>query len=213
MKTGELEKPLDRSKVKSRRQGGVNVSYIEGWHAISEANRIFGFDGWSRNTMEITCVSERERLVGKSQESGWGVTYTARVRVAVIHEGHEVVRDGMGAGHGIGKDLGECHESAIKEAETDAMKRALMTFGNPFGLALYDKEQREVEDVKQAPKVDPVAANMIANIERQTEGMRLVKMYNSEAFTADFNRLSNADQLAVRKAFEAKEQTFLVETP
>ncbi|MFM7549233.1 MAG: Rad52/Rad22 family DNA repair protein, partial [Cyanobacteriota bacterium] len=36
------------------------------------------------------------------------------------------------------------HESALKEAETDAMKRALMTFGNPFGLALYDKRQREV---------------------------------------------------------------------
>ena len=29
-------------------------------------------------------------------------------------------------------DLGQAHESAIKEAETDAMKRALMTFGNPF---------------------------------------------------------------------------------
>ena len=41
-------------------------------------------------------------------------------------------------------DLGQAHESAIKEAETDAMKRALMTFGNPFGLALYDKQQRQV---------------------------------------------------------------------
>ena len=42
------------------------------------------------------------------------------------------------------------HESAIKEAETDATKRALMTFGNQFGLALYDKEQREVAD--KAPR-------------------------------------------------------------
>ncbi len=41
-------------------------------------------------------------------------------------------------------DLGQAHQSALKEAETDAMKRALMTFGNPFGLALYDKRQREV---------------------------------------------------------------------
>jgi hypothetical protein len=41
-------------------------------------------------------------------------------------------------------DLGQAHESAIKEAETDAMKRALVTFGNPFGLALYDKSQRQV---------------------------------------------------------------------
>ena len=55
-----------------------------------------------------------------------------------------MIREGSGAGHGIDADLGQAHESAIKEAETDAMKRALMTFGNPFGLALYDKQQREV---------------------------------------------------------------------
>jgi hypothetical protein len=35
-------------------------------------------------------------------------------------------------------------ESAIKEAETVAMKRALMTFGNPFGLALYDSSRRSL---------------------------------------------------------------------
>jgi len=55
-----------------------------------------------------------------------------------------VIREGCGAGHGIDVDLGQAHESALKEAETDAMKRALMTFGNPFGLALYDKQQRQV---------------------------------------------------------------------
>ncbi len=44
----------------------------------------------------------------------------------------------------MGLTPGEAHESAIKEAETDAMKRALSTFGNPFGLALYDKEQQNV---------------------------------------------------------------------
>jgi hypothetical protein len=44
----------------------------------------------------------------------------------------------------VGLLPGEAHESAIKEAETDAMKRALSTFGNPFGLALYDKEQQNV---------------------------------------------------------------------
>ena len=52
-------------------------------------------------------------------------------------------------------DLGLAHESALKEAETDAMKRALMTFGNPFGLALYDKQQRQVTSSvreEQAPQ-------------------------------------------------------------
>ena len=32
----------------------------------------------------------------------------------------------------------------MKGAETDATKRALATFGNPFGLALYDREQAGV---------------------------------------------------------------------
>ncbi|MEB3360517.1 MAG: Rad52/Rad22 family DNA repair protein [Synechococcaceae cyanobacterium] len=45
---------------------------------------------------------------------------------------------------GCDVDLDQAHESALKEAETDAMKRALMTFGNPFGLALHDKAQRQV---------------------------------------------------------------------
>jgi len=67
------------------------------------------------------------------------------VRVTVTAGGlTPLIREGSGAGHGIDVDLGQAHESALKEAETDAMKRALMTFGNPFGLALYDKAQRQV---------------------------------------------------------------------
>jgi DNA recombination protein Rad52 len=135
-----LSAPLDRAKVQTRSQAGRSLAYLEGWQAIAEANRIFGFDGWQRETIAVQCVSERERTLGSSNRAGWGVTYTARVRIRV----GEVIREGSGAGHGIDADLGQAHESALKEAETDAMKRALMTFGNPFGLALYDKQQREV---------------------------------------------------------------------
>jgi len=148
-----LSAPLDRAKVQTRSQAGRSLSYMEGWQAIAEANRIFGFDGWQRETIAVHCVAERERTLGSSNRAGWGVTYTARVRIRV----GEVIREGSGAGHGIDADLGQAHESALKEAETDAMKRALMTFGNPFGLALYDKQQREVTSstapmpVRQAP--------------------------------------------------------------
>ena len=135
-----LSAPLDRAKVQTRSQAGRSLAYLEGWQAIAEANRIFGFDGWQRETIAVQCVAERERTLGSSNRAGWGVTYTARVRIRV----GDVIREGSGAGHGIDADLGQAHESAIKEAETDAMKRALMTFGNPFGLALYDKQQREV---------------------------------------------------------------------
>jgi DNA recombination protein Rad52 len=140
-----LSAPLDRGNVRQREQGRSRVSYLEGWQVIAEANRIFGFDGWQRQTIAVRCVAQAERLIGRDQKPGWGVTYTARVRVTVIAGGlTPLIREGSGAGHGIDVDLGQAHESALKEAETDAMKRALMTFGNPFGLALYDKRQRQV---------------------------------------------------------------------
>jgi len=145
-----LSAPLDRAKVRQREQGRSQVSYLEGWQVIAEANRIFGFDGWQRETVALRCVNQSERTIGargtsRDQKPGWGVTYTARVRISVSTTGQPaLIREGCGAGHGIDVDLGQAHESALKEAETDAMKRALMTFGNPFGLALYDKQQREV---------------------------------------------------------------------
>jgi DNA recombination protein Rad52 len=140
-----LAAPLDRANVRQREQGRGKVAYLEGWQLIAEANRIFGFDGWQRQTIAVRCVAQGERMIGRDQKPGWSVTYTARVRVIVTAGGlPPLVREGTGAGHGIDTDLGQAHESAIKEAETDAMKRALMTFGNPFGLALYDKQQREV---------------------------------------------------------------------
>lgn len=139
-----LKAPLSKDSVKTREQGKSTVSYIEAWHAIDEANRIFGFDSWDRETVEARCVAERERKIGQGQyqRDGWGVTYTAKVRITV----GSIIREGSGAGHGIDADLGLAHESALKEAESDAMKRALMTFGNPFGLALYDKSQVNVVD-------------------------------------------------------------------
>lgn len=149
----DLDAKLEPSKVKTREQSGRKLSYIEGWVAIAEANRIFGFDGWNRETVDIRCVAERQRKIGQAGREGWGVSYVARVRVTV----GDIVREGVGAGHGIDVDLGLAHESAIKEAETDAMKRGLMTFGNPFGLALYDKTQANVGyDDEPAPPPKPV---------------------------------------------------------
>ena len=140
-----LSAPLDRAKVQTRSQAGRSLAYLEGWQVIAEANRIFGFDGWQWQTLASRCVSQAERPVGRDQKPGWGVTYTCRVRITVgTPDSAPVIREGCGAGHGIDVDLGQAHESALKEAETDAMKRALMTFGNPFGLALYDKAQRQV---------------------------------------------------------------------
>lgn len=143
----ELQKPLDRTNVKSRTQGGSSVSYVEAYHAENEANRIFGFDAWDRET-ELTHIGERE------QDGKWRVYYRAKVRITVRSDGDVTVREGCGFGSGIDRDIGQAHESALKEAESDAEKRALKTFGNPFGQALYDKTQSNVADAPApAPEV------------------------------------------------------------
>lgn len=142
----ELAKPLDKRNVKPPAPGKYG-EYIEGWRVIDEANRIFGFDGWAREVLESRCVSERDTMMGKNKDkAGFAVAYITRVRITA----HGVIREGCGAGTGIDADMGVAHESAFKEAETDAMKRALMTFGNPFGLALYDKTKANVADAPAA---------------------------------------------------------------
>lgn len=151
-----LKAKLDPANVRRREQSGRSLSYIEGWHAIDEANRIFGFDGWARETVEMRLVSEQARKVGKQGADGWSVSYIAKVRVYV----GPIMREGYGSGHGIDRDLGLAHESAAKEAETDAMKRALMTFGNPFGLALYDKDQANVGVDIPAPDMSHLPPEM-----------------------------------------------------
>ena len=135
----ELSKPLHIDKIKTRENygGGGALSYIEAHEAIREANRIFGHLGWSRETVlcEIVCTSPYKNN-GKDMVA---VAYRSIVRVSVLG----VVRDGTGYGDGqasVGRAY-SAHELAAKEAESDATKRALMTFGDPFGLALYEKDK------------------------------------------------------------------------
>jgi len=66
----------------------------------------------------------------------------AHVRVSVRAGDVNVIsREGTGFGSAQSVSPTDTHELAMKAAKTDAMKRALATFGSPFGLALYDKTQ------------------------------------------------------------------------
>ena len=144
----ELKSKLNPRHILTREQGGVQLSYLAAHHVIRRANEIFGFEGWTRETLDLAQLGSFETKVGRQKRDGWCVFYRAKVRVIV----DGVVREGCGYGEGTFTHLGQAHESAMKEAETDAMKRALMTFGDQFGLALYDKEKAHVEDPRQAER-------------------------------------------------------------
>jgi hypothetical protein len=75
-----------------------------------------------------------------------------------------VTRQDVGFGSGFAKGVGDAIEGATKEAATDALKRAARTFGNIFGLALYDKSRANVQ---AAPEPLPAAVQtMIDAIQR-----------------------------------------------
>ena len=134
----QLKAKLKPRYVKTRQAEGALLHYVEGWHAIAEANRVFGFDAWDRRTISSRCVhSERH---GRSHFAA----YVAKIRVSVRAGDITIVREGSGMGEGAAPTPGKAHELALKGAETDGTKRALATFGNPFGLALYDREQAGV---------------------------------------------------------------------
>ena len=136
--TQALQRGLSSRRIRTREANGRELSYIEGWYAISEANRIFGFDAWSRETLDSRCVLTREN------RGSFLAIYIAKVRITVHADGATIVREGHGSGEGRGTSPGEVHDIALKAAETDATKRALATFGRPFGLELYRKDKNAV---------------------------------------------------------------------
>ncbi len=147
-----LRRSLNHRHVRTREANGRELSYVEGWYAISEANRIFGFDGWNRETVDSRCVLAREN------RGSFLAVYIARVRITVHADGATIVREGHGSGEGRGISPGEVHDIALKAAETDATKRALATFGKPFGLELYRKSTKNATPCNspQLPSRQPV---------------------------------------------------------
>jgi len=184
-----LKQPIDPKVVSSREQKGMQLSYLESWYVINEANRIFGFDGWWSETVQLDCVHSDEFLV----------TYIAKVKVTVGN----VIREGVGAGHGRGQNVkqGDKHESAVKEAESDARKRALMQFGSQFGLSLYDgkkkwktaKRDRSAEQVQNLAVVAKDAilkATTKEKLDKCAEYLE-VRYTNGQIPREDYNSLSD----------------------
>ena len=165
MQLRQLRAKLDARHVKTRKANGTDLHYVEGWHVISEANRIFGYDAWDRRTVATKCVSNS----GNGQQHF--AAYTAKVRITVRAGEVTIVREGSGTGEGRGFTPGQAHEIALKSAETDGTKRALSTFGNPFGLALYDREQlgiRKRRDLRSATALGPWVLRSETGVERSS---------------------------------------------
>lgn len=148
----ELTAPLDVKHVKKPSGSfGPKGDYLEGWHVINELNRVFGFDGWSY-TIDLCRDALTEGKDSKGQPQ-WQAAYTCICTLTVAG----TTRQDVGFGSGFAKGVGDAVEGATKEAVTDALKRCARTFGNIFGLALYDKSRINVQALPESPPASVTA--------------------------------------------------------
>ena len=132
--TQRLADPLDEGLVSHRRgRGNRSYAYLEGSTVIEQANKVFGHGGWGYELVGDVTVREGESVDRETGEATPWRAYAATVRVNVpgsqprTDTGFQAVAD----------DTVDGHETAWKGAVTDALKRALRSYGDQFGNGLY----------------------------------------------------------------------------
>jgi len=110
-------------------------SYLAQHDVRAMLTRIFGFAGWSlRQLHEPRMLFQRERSDGKI-----AVCYLCSVAIILHLDSGDVEYSGVGTHVSVmGENaLGDAHDSALKSADSAALKRAAINLGTQFGLSLY----------------------------------------------------------------------------
>ena len=135
--TEKLAQPLDSGLVSHRKgRGNRNFPYLEGRAAIDQANRIFGHGGWGYDVIGGVTLHDLDQVNPGTGEVKRIRAYSATVRVNVPGS---VSRTDVGF-HVVAEETGEGHESAFKGAVTDALKRALRSYGDQFGNGFHGED-------------------------------------------------------------------------
>lgn len=194
-----LNQELDSSRVKTRNKGNINLSYLEGFDLIETANKVFGYGNYSYDIEKLDHISTEQ-----NQNQNFVICYKAIVKVTVFDKDHiqNISRSDVGTGTGIAKTQSEAHEGAVKEAVTDALKRALRSFGNQFGLSLYDKSRNHTNNSSYNQPQQQ-------NYQSQTQNQQPYQHQNdfSALINAGLQVIDNGDVLTVagNSIFDKKE--------
>ena len=129
-----LGQPLDPALASQRKgRAGRSYDYLEGHAVIDQANRIFGFGGWGYELVGDVTLRQVETVDPQTGEVKVSLGYSAPVRVTVAGA---LPRTDIGV-HPVAEDTLDGHDTAIKGAVTDGMKRAFRSFGVQFGNGFY----------------------------------------------------------------------------
>ena len=132
--TRALTQPLDLGLVSQRKgRAGMVYHYLEGHTVIDQANRIFGHGGWGYDLVGDVTLRQFETVDSRTGEVKTSSAYSAPVRVTVAGAPS---RTDVGF-HAVAEETSDGHDTALKGAVTDGLKRALRSFGVQFGNDFY----------------------------------------------------------------------------
>ena len=136
--TQALGEAIDPNIVSQRKgRGGKTFDYLEGHVVIEQANRIFGYGGWGHELVGDVTLRQVETVDPDTGEVKTSLGYSAPVRVTVAGARP---RTDIGV-HPVAEETFDGHDTAIKGAVTDGMKRAFRSFGVQFGNGFYGDQQ------------------------------------------------------------------------
>ena len=152
--TQALGQPLEPALVSQRKgRGGKSFDYLEGHAVIDQANLIFGYGGWGYELVGDVTLRRIETVNPQTGEVKVEQGYSAPVRVSVAGA---LPRTDLGV-HPVAEDNFDGHDTAMKAAVTDGLKRAFRNFGVQFGNGFYG-DQPQVGNQPQPQRV-PAPSN------------------------------------------------------
>ncbi|MEU6229950.1 Rad52/Rad22 family DNA repair protein [Streptomyces sp. NPDC047042] len=117
-------------------------AHVQQWDVRRFLIRVFGFGGYDTELVSIDLIREIEHPA--SNQGGkprWTVAYRVHQRLTVKDVAGRPIAtfDGVATGDAQNQpSLGDAHDGAVKEADSQSLKRAAVNLGDAFGLSLYN---------------------------------------------------------------------------
>lgn len=117
-------------------------AHVQQWDVRRFLIRVFGFGGYDTELVSIDLIREIEHPPNNpGGKSRWTVAYRVHQRLTVKDiAGRPIATfDGVATGDSQNQpSLGDAHDGAVKEADSQSLKRAAVNLGDAFGLSLYN---------------------------------------------------------------------------
>jgi Rad52/22 family double-strand break repair protein len=153
---------LHESRVGHNPKG---FAHVQQWDVRRFLIRVFGFGGYDTELISIDCVREIPIPSGKDGNGNdkfrWTVVYRVHQRLTVKDiAGNPIASfDGVATGDAQNQPgLGDAHDGAVKEADSQSLKRAAVNLGDAFGLGLYNGGRTDAVVIWSAAHLPPASA-------------------------------------------------------